>query len=55
MEDIESWVGVVWKGVEEEGAAQCLWGFVEEAGGHQEVEAALHMGNWKSVPSIQPC
>lgn len=46
---------MVWEGEVEEEAALCLWGFVEEAGGHQEAEAVLHMGNQESGPSIQPC
>lgn len=55
VEGTENWVGVVWEGEEEVEAVLCWWGFVEEAGGHQEVEAVLHMDNQKSAPSIQSC
>lgn len=55
MEGTENWVGEVWEGEGEVEAGQCLWDFVEEVGGHQEVEAVLHIGNQKSDPSVQPC
>lgn len=53
VEGTENWVGVVWEGEEEVEAVLCWWGFVEEAGGHQEVEAVLHMDNQKPAPSCQ--
>lgn len=55
MGGIENWVGVAWAVEEVEEVVLCLWGFVEEAGVHQGVEAVLRMGIQKPDPSIQPC